>query len=137
MGGGLHKDLLFAADAAEFRALKIRRGEPRCVVEPAAQNYFASERRCFAREDDEDGLRDFFGVLRILRVTKGDGMDKPDMATHDLGKGFLGFVFGEFFEESGVGRVYHSTTICARMGKGDKLFVGSECQNVFRIGMSR
>lgn len=94
--------------------MKIRRGEPGCVVKPAAQNRLAPERRRLARENNEHRLRDLLCVLGVLGLPEGDRMNQPDVPAHDLGKRLLGIIPGELLEEVRIWRVYHSTMIlCA------------------------
>jgi hypothetical protein len=49
-------------------------------------------------------------------------MNEGDMPPHQFGKGLLGLVPGELFQQLGVRNVGHSPVICAWTEKGDKVF---------------
>ena len=118
----MHERLLFAADAARFRPLKIGRRQPRRVVKPAGQNGLAPERPGLARQNDKHGLRDVLRVLRIGRVPQRHGMDEGDVPLHQRGKGFLGTVPGELFQQPGIRHISHSPIICAPAAEPDNEF---------------
>ena len=51
----------------------------------------AQSRRLF-RQNDEDRLRDFLGVLRMAGLTQGDEIDQIDVARHQFGKRLIGMI---------------------------------------------
>ena len=50
----------------------------------------------FPRQDDEDGLRDFLGLMRIAGVAQRDRIDLVDVPRDERGKGLLGIVLDVF-----------------------------------------
>ena len=57
-----------------------------------------------AREDDEDGLGDFLGQMRVAHLPQRRRMNERHMAFHELRKGGLGLAGGELGEQFGIGR---------------------------------
>ncbi len=116
--GRLQQGLLFPANAPPFGPLKIGRGEPRSVMQPAGQNCFGRKRSGLAREKDEDGLRDILRVLWIGRVAERDGINEVQMTTHERGESSLGIGPDEFVQQIDVRGIAHSSILCASDGKG-------------------
>ncbi len=128
---GLHEHLLFAADAAHFRALKIGRHQPRGVIKPAGQNGFAAQRRRLARQNDEHSLRDVLRVLRIGRVPQRDGVNEADVPSTSAAKAASEWSRANCSSKSASDASFINV-ICAPDRKGDKEFFrpaesGADC----------
>ena len=87
---GLHVGLLFAAGAADFAADKSHRRQPRGLIQPAGKDDALAQMPGFPRQNDEDGLGDFLGLMRIAGVAQRDGIDLVDVPRDERGKGVLG-----------------------------------------------
>ena len=109
--GGLHVGLLFVCPAAGLCAQQPDGGEARGFIEPAGEHGAGAQAGGFAGENDEDGLRHVLRIARVAGETERHGIDEVDVAPHQLGKGRLGIVAGEFPHQVHVVRVCHLSII--------------------------
>ena len=119
---GLHISLLLAALAADFALHKVGRRQPRRLIQPAGQHRAAPQPAGFARQNDEDGLGDFLGVMRIAGETPGGRMDEVYIPRDQDGKCRFGSGAGIFREQFMVIQFGHLPIRCPRTAKLDKLF---------------
>ena len=76
----------------------------------------------FARQNDEDRLSDFLGVMRIAGEAQRGGINEVHIPRNEAGKRRLGFGAGELREQFMVVRFGHLPVRCPRTAKLDKLF---------------
>jgi hypothetical protein len=91
---------VFALLAAAFDLQSVARGKIRGATEPAGEHGFPAEAAGLAGKDDEDGLCDFFGQMRIPHLPERSGVNEGDVAIDELrerGLGLAGGVFGKQF----------------------------------------
>lgn len=50
----------------------------------------------FLRQGDDDGLRDFLGLMRVASVAQGNGIDLVDVPRDQRGEGVLAIVLDVF-----------------------------------------
>ena len=72
----LHVSLLFAARAADFAADERLRRQPRRLIKPTRKDNVPAQLPGFFRENDENGLGNFLGVMGIARLPQCD-RNKP------------------------------------------------------------
>ena len=60
--------------------------EPGSPAKPASDDDLWTDGAGFPGEDDEDGLNDFFGKVRVARLTPGDGIHQVHMTPNELFK---------------------------------------------------
>ena len=56
----------------------------------------------FARQNDEDRLRDFLGMVRVARLPERHGINQVDMPRHQGGESFPGIVPGILAQQHAV-----------------------------------
>jgi hypothetical protein len=77
------------------------------LIQPAGQHGARRQFARLARQNDEDRLRDFLGVMRIAGETQRGGIDEVHIPRDEGGKGGLGFGAGEFGEQFVVVQFRH------------------------------
>lgn len=82
-----------ALPAAGFRLQRIAGGKVRGAAEPTGQDGVWTQFARFASEDN-DGLRDFLGQMRIAHLPQRRRMDERHRPFHELRKGGRGLVGG-------------------------------------------
>jgi len=60
--------------------------------QPTGQGFVVAQGAGFFRENDEDGLRDLFRVMRIAGLPERNGIDEVHVARHQGGEGLAGIV---------------------------------------------
>ncbi len=60
--------LLFASLAAQFGTLSPAGDETSGAIKPAGQDHIAAKTAGFAGQENENGLRDFIGKLRVAHT---------------------------------------------------------------------
>ncbi len=75
-----------------------------------------------AREDDEDGLRDFFRRVRIANVPQRGGINEVNVPHGERGKRGLGIFHGVLPQQLDVVRSGHSLINVRRGGFGTDYF---------------
>ena len=103
----MHIGLLFAADPSDFLAQKIGGGQPRGLIQPAGKDRLPAQTPSFFGEDDEHGLGDFLGGVRIAGFADGDGIDQVEVTRHERRKGRLGILLGILPEQIRVSEFVH------------------------------
>ena len=76
---GLHICLLFAVLPADFAAQKIRRRQPRGLIQPAGKNCRCATSFRLPRQNDEHRLRDFLGRVRVADAAQRGGINQIDV----------------------------------------------------------
>ena len=72
--------------AAAFGLERIARGEARGAAQPAGQHGLFAQVSGLARQDDEHGLRDFLGQMRVAHLPQRGGIDQRHVAFHQRRK---------------------------------------------------
>jgi len=119
---GLHIGRLFAPLPPPFPAEKTQGRQPRRFIKPGIEDRTWAQAGGFARQNDEDGLRDFLGVMRIAGETPGGRMDEVYIPRDQDGKCRFGSGAGIFREQFMVIQFGHLPIRCPRTAKLDKLF---------------
>ena len=76
----------------------------------------------FARQNDENGLRDFLGMMRIADLPQRDRIDQIDVPRHQRGKRFVGIIFRISPQQRAVVRGLHLGISVRCEAKTDKSF---------------
>jgi hypothetical protein len=103
----LHVGLLFAVRTTDFASDEGESGQPGGMIKPTGEDDVFSEMSGFSRQNDEHRLSNFFGLTRISRVPKRDGIDFVDMSRDERGKGWLGAIRHVFAQQSVVIQFLH------------------------------
>ena len=119
---GLHIGLLFTAGAPDGAPDKRHRRQPRGLIQPAGENDSSVQMPGFSREDDEDGLRDFLGLMRIAGVAQRDRINLVDVPRDERGKGLLGIALDVFAQQGGVIQFLHLPLNAADSEKVTSIF---------------
>src|SRR5436190_10640272 len=80
-GGGL----LFAATSAGFELDRVATGVTRGVYEPAGEGGGIANGPCASGENEEDGLRDVIGQMRVAHLPARGGVDEIQVTLDDRG----------------------------------------------------
>lgn len=123
---GLHISFLFVSMPAEAAADKIIGGETGGLKQPTGQGFIVPQGAGLSSQDDEDGLRDFLGLVGVADLAKGDGINEADVALDERGKGFIGMIFRILPQQRAVVGRLHSQISVRRRGKADKLFADAK-----------
>ena len=84
-------------------------------------------RRLF-RQNDEDRLGDFLGMMRIADLPQRDGINQIDVPRHQRGKGLVGMIFRILPQQRAVIRGLHSSISVRHQANPDNLFADFEKQ---------
>lgn len=79
---------------------------------------------CFAGQDDEDGLGDFFGLMRIAGMAQGDGVNPVDVPRDKRLKRRFGMAGGIFAQQSIVVQLAHLPLNAANPEKVTVIVIG-------------
>jgi len=118
--------LLFAAGAAGFATNKCYCRQPRCLIQPAGEDNLPAKLPGFSGENDEDGLRDFLGLMWVASVTQCNRIDLVDVPRDEFGKGFLGIMLRVLPQQSDVVQLLHLYLNAANAGKVTNYFQPGE-----------
>ena len=118
--GGLHVRLLLALLPADFGFHEIGGSETRGLIEPSGQNDTRGQRGGFAGEDDEDGLRDFLGVMGVAGGAQGGGIDKIHVARDERSEGVFGLGSRELGQQLVIRQFQHLLNDVHGLGKWTK-----------------
>jgi hypothetical protein len=77
------------------------------AIQPARKNDTPSQMAGFSCQNDEDGLRDFPGLMRVAGVARRDRIDLVDGPGDELGKGFFGMVLDVIPQQGDVIQFLH------------------------------
>lgn len=117
----MHIGCVFAELAAAPGFHRIRCGVAGGAVEPRGEHGLGPECGGLAREDDEHGLRDLLGQMRIARLPHRRRVDKADVPLHEFGERRLGIGGGELAHQGHV-IAQHHLYIAAERGNGQTNF---------------
>jgi hypothetical protein len=107
VGLHLHGGFLAAA-ATEFSAEVMAAFEKGGLVEPGGDVFAMAEESGFARENDENGLGDFFSLRSVGEFAEGGSVNERGVAFHQFGEGRLGGARRIFAEQLLVAAFVHS-----------------------------
>jgi len=122
---GLHVSLLFTRPAARVRTQQSRGGKPCRFVKPAGENGALAQRRGFAGEREENGLRHILGIAVVAREPPCNGIDQVDVPAHQFGEGGFGIAAGKFLQQGHVACIGHLTNYPRPSAEWDKNFSAS------------
>src|SRR4051794_38978326 len=89
--------------AAGFELARVTARVPGGLEQPSGQELRIADAARLAREEDEDGLGDVVGELRVADLPKSRGADEAEVALDELAKCRLGVDPDVLAEEVGVG----------------------------------
>jgi hypothetical protein len=108
----LHISLLFASLAADFAFDKVGRSQPRGLIKPAGQHHVVAKAAGFARQDYENRLSDFFGVMGISSESQRSRINQIHIPRDEGGKRRFGFGAGELLEQFMIVQLGHLPVRC-------------------------
>ena len=120
----LHSGLFMSAGAANFASEKSDGRQVGAFEQPTGKGAVLEQGTRLARQDDENRLRDFLGVMRVPGVAHGDRVDLVDMARDQRGKSFFGAELHIRAQQGAVIPILHSPTNAAEGTKGTAFFGG-------------
>jgi len=108
--------------APDFASNRGQRRQPRCLIEPAFKDDPSYEAAGFPRQNDEDNLGDFLGLMRVARVPKGDLIDLVDVPPYKRGEGVLRAALDVCPQQGDVIQFLHVYMNCRQRRKRYKQF---------------
>jgi len=101
--------LLFAVEAALFRAEKFHCGKPCASMQPADKQGVGFERTGFARQIDEDSLCDVAGLVFVSNLPQRRGIYGVGITPHDFIESGFGAIVRKIAKQFSVSSVLHVT----------------------------
>jgi hypothetical protein len=98
------------------------------LIQPAGKNGVPAQSAGLARQNDEDGLRDFLGGIRAAGLSQRGGIHQVQMARHQCGKRLVGIPVGILPQQIHVGRVLHLPMNVRRRKKVPTYFDPRRCR---------
>ena len=83
------------------------------LVKPCGDVFAMAEKGSFARENDEDGLGNFFGLRWVGEFAKSGSVNEGGVAFHQFGESRLGGAGRVFPEQLLIAAFVHFTGIAA------------------------
>ena len=91
----------------DFTFHQIRRREPCGLIKPAGQHDAGRQISRLARQNDENGLRNFLSMVGIAGEAQRGGRNKVHMARDERGKSRPGFGAGKLGKQRVIIRFWH------------------------------
>src|SRR5438105_3239377 len=132
----VHGNLLPAL-TPPFRAKALAAFEQGGLMQPAAQVRVMAKKGCFPREDDENGLRDFFSGRRIAKLAAGCSVNERGMPIHQRGERLFQTAPGVFTKQILITPFVHSQIKLPPIAKSRNIFsTQSQTNAVENVGMA-